>query len=360
MASYLDDVPFSGMIRIRDMMYSVERPFRLDQGDLSLDAPDTLKDALIRAVAENRTHYVQTTGIPPLLEALAAKLRNKNGIPIERSDEVMVTSGGIHGVFAVCHSLLEPGDEVLLPDPEWPPARGNLLAAEAVPIPYTLHASQDWRPDVEEMRRLVTPRTRAIYVNSPHNPTGLVLSRTDLQAIADLAMERDLWVLSDEAYEDLLFDGHEHVSMASLPGMADRVISIFTFSKTYAVTGLRLGYVVVPSAVLRDRMRKMLFYTVSNTSSLIQYRRARGDLRFPGLRWRVACGARGAARSVLRRSAGGGSRRPERREAGGRVLRVRAPEPRLALSAARRAGVAVMGDGGVPDQARAHRLRAGS
>ena len=271
MASYLDDVPFSGMIRIRDMMYSVERPFRLDQGDLSLDAPDTLKDALIRAVAENRTHYVQTTGIPPLLEALAAKLRNKNGIPIERSDEVMVTSGGIHGVFAVCHSLLEPGDEVLLPDPEWPPARGNLLAAEAVPIPYTLHASQDWRPDVEEMRRLVTPRTRAIYVNSPHNPTGLVLSRTDLQAIADLAMERDLWVLSDEAYEDLLFDGHEHVSMASLPGMADRVISIFTFSKTYAVTGLRLGYVVVPSAVLRDRMRKMLFYTVSNTSSLIQY-----------------------------------------------------------------------------------------
>jgi aspartate aminotransferase len=270
-ARYLDDVPFSGIIRIRDMMYSVERPFRLDQGDVSFDAPDSVKAALKAAIDDNRTHYVQTTGIPPLLERLTDKLRRVNRIPIERPDEVMVTSGGIHGVYATCQGLLEPGDEVLMPDPEWPPAAGNVACAHAVPVPYPLDEARGWRPDIDEMRRLVTPRTRAIYVNSPHNPTGGVLSRADLEAIAALAVERNLWVFSDESYEDVLYDGHEHVSIASLPGMYERTVPIFTFSKTYAMTGLRLGYLAVRDRTIRERVRKVLFYTVSNTSSLIQY-----------------------------------------------------------------------------------------
>ena len=271
MARYLDGVPVSGIARIRDLMYSIERPFRLDQGDVSFEAPPALKEGLARAISENRTHYVQTTGIPPLVDRLVAKLRTQNLIPVGGPDEVMVTTGGIHGVFVACQGLLEPGDEVLLPDPEWPPARGNLLAAHAVPVAYPLHESRGWRPDVDEMRGLITGKTRAIYVNSPHNPTGGVLTRADLEAIAGRAKERDLWVFSDEAYEDVLFDGREHVSLASLPGMYDRVISIYTFSKTYAITGLRLGYLALSNATIRDRIRKMLFYTVSNTSSLIQY-----------------------------------------------------------------------------------------
>jgi aspartate aminotransferase len=116
----------------------------------------------------------------------------------------------------------------------------------------------------------VTPRTRAIYLNSPNNPTGGVLSRADLEAIAALARERDLWVFSDEAYEDVVFEG-EHASIASLPGMYARTIPIYTFSKTYAMTGLRLAYLAVSDPTIRERVRKMLFYTVSNTSSLIQY-----------------------------------------------------------------------------------------
>jgi aspartate aminotransferase len=271
MAQYLDSVPFSGIIRIRDMMYTVERPFRLDQGDMSFDAPATVKDALALAVAENRTHYVQTTGIPPLLDLLVRKLRDRNGIPVESADEVMVTTGGIHGVFCVCQGLLEPGDEVLMPDPEWPPAAGNVAGARGVAVPYPLHESNGWKPDVDEMRRLVTPKTRAIYVNSPNNPSGGVLGRADLQAIADLAVERDLWILSDEAYEDYIFDGTEQVSIASLPGMYERTIPIYTFSKSYAITGLRLGYVAVRNPAIRSRVRKMLFLTVANTSSLIQF-----------------------------------------------------------------------------------------
>jgi aspartate aminotransferase len=270
MAVYLDDVPFSGIIRIRDMMYTVDRPFRLDQGDVSFDAPESVKAALIKGVHENRSHYVQTTGIPPLLDLLVRKMRGKNGIPIGGPDDVMVTSGGIHGVFAICQGLLEPGEEVLVPDPEWPPAQGNVACARAVPVGYPLHESRGWRPDVEEMRRLVTNRTRAIYVNSPNNPTGGVLSRADLDAIAALARDRDLWVISDEAYEDVVFEG-EHVSIASLPGMYERTIPLYTFSKTYAMTGLRLAYVAVHDPAIRDRIRKILFYTISNTSSLVQY-----------------------------------------------------------------------------------------
>jgi aspartate aminotransferase len=281
MAAYWDTVPFSGIIRIRDMMYSVDRPFRLDQGDVSFDAPSSVKEALSQAIAANRSHYVQTTGIPSLLKLLVEKLQRRNGIPVDDPDEVMVTTGGIHGVYAVCQGLLEPGDEVLVPDPEWPPAPGNVLAARAVPVPYPLYESRGWRPDVDEMRRLVTPKTRAIYVNSPNNPTGGVLTRPDLEAIAELAHERDLWVISDEAYEDVVFDvgddrgsaraRHEHPSLASLPGMYARTIPLYTFSKTYAMTGLRLGYIAVRDAVLRDRVKKVLFYTVANTSSLIQY-----------------------------------------------------------------------------------------
>jgi aspartate aminotransferase len=205
MSAYLDSVPFSGIIRIRDMMYSVDRPFRLDQGDVSFDAPDSVKDALIRGVHENRTHYVQTTGIPPLVELLVKKLRDKNGIPVGSVDEVMVTSGGIHGLFSLCHGLLEPGDEVLVPNPEWPPAQGSVACARAVPVGYPLHESLGWRPDVDEMRRLVTDKTRAIYVNSPSNPTGGVLTRKDLEGISALAQKKNLWVISDEAYEDVVF-----------------------------------------------------------------------------------------------------------------------------------------------------------
>ena len=270
MSSYLDSVPFSGIIRIRDMMYTVDRPFRLDQGDVSFDAPESVKSALIKGVHENRTHYVQTTGIPPLVDLLTKKLREKNGIPVGSADEVMVTSGGIHGLYSVCQGLLEPGEEVLMPDPAWPPAPGNVQCAHAVPVRYKLRESLGWRPDVDEIRSLVTDKTKAIYVNSPSNPTGGVLTRKDLEAIATMAQEEDLWVLSDEAYEDVVFEG-EQISIASLPGMYERTIPMYTFSKTYAITGLRLGYIAVQNPTIRERVRKMLFYTVSNTSSLIQY-----------------------------------------------------------------------------------------
>ena len=270
MGVFLDSVPFSGIIRIRDMMYSVSDPFRLDQGDVSFDAPDTVKAAMHRAIDENRSHYLQTTGVPKLLELLAAKLRGRNGIPVGSSDEVMATTGGIHGLYIICQGLLEPGDEVIIPDPEWPPAAGNILAAHGVPVPCRLHERLGWRYDLEELASHIGPKTRAIYINSPNNPTGGVLTREDIQRISDLCCDRGLWLISDEAYEDVVFEG-EHVSPAGLGGMYDHTISLFTFSKSYAMTGLRLGYIVLKDAALRDRMKKVLFYSASNVASVVQF-----------------------------------------------------------------------------------------
>jgi aspartate aminotransferase len=270
MAAYLDSVPLSGIIRIRDMMYSVADPYRLDQGDVSFDSPDSVKSAMVRAIAENKTHYLQTNGVPRLRELIAAKLRQKNSIPVESPEDVLVTHGGIHGLYMICHALLEPGDEVVIPDPEWPPAAGNILAARGVAVGCPLHEATGWRYDLDELVSKITPKTRVLYLNSPHNPTGGVLTRADLEQIAAIARERNLWVISDEAYEDVAFDG-EHVSIASLPGMYERTIPLYTFSKSYAMTGLRLGYVAIRDAAIRDRAKKILFYTASNVASVVQF-----------------------------------------------------------------------------------------
>ena len=271
MAQFIDSVPLSGIIRIRDMMYSVKDPFRLDQGDVSFDAPDTVKNAMRRAIEENRSHYVQTTGVPRLLELIAEKLRKTNKIPIGSPDEILVTTGGIHALYILCHGLLEPGDEVIVPDPEWPPSMGNIKLARGVVVPCPLHERLDWRFDLDELESKITGKTKAIYINSPHNPTGGVLTRSDIERIAAIAEARKLWIISDEAYEDVLYDGAEHISPASLARMYDRTLSFYTFSKTYAMTGLRLGYVAVKDPALRDRMKKVLFYTASNISSIVQY-----------------------------------------------------------------------------------------
>jgi aspartate aminotransferase len=270
MASYLDAVPFSGITRIRDMMYSVADPYRLDQGDVSFDAPDSVKAGMTRAIADNHSHYVQTTGIPRLRELIAAKLRKTNGIPIDDVDEVLVTNGGIHGLYLICRSLLEPGDEVLIPDPAWPPTAGNIRAAQGVPVGYKLYESAGWQPVLDEVEAKITPKTRVLYLNSPSNPTGGVLTRAYLERLAAIAQTHNLWVISDEAYEDVVFDG-EHVSIASMPGMYARTIPLYTFSKSYAMTGLRLGYIAIRDAAICDRAKKLLFYTASNIASVVQY-----------------------------------------------------------------------------------------
>jgi aspartate aminotransferase len=302
MGAYLDSVPLSGIIRIRDLMYGVKDPYRLDQGDMSFDVPESVKAGMVRAIAENRTHYLQTTGVPRLLELLAEKLRAKNGVPVGDANELFVGNGGLHVLTVIFEALLEPGDEVVMPDPYWPPAHGGVLMAHGVPVFVPLRESRGWSWDLDELERAVTPKTRAIYVNTPHNPTGGMLDRADLERIAGLARARGVWVISDEAYEDVTFD-RPHLSIASLPGMYARTIPLYTFSKSYAMTGLRLGYAAIADKTVRERARKVLFYTTGNVNSVAQFGaigalespqdhieafrdelRARRDLFYDGLR----------------------------------------------------------------------------
>jgi len=270
MGQFLDSVPVSAIVRIRDMMYTVKNPFRLDQGDVSFDAPDTFKQGVARAMAENRTHYLPSNGIPPLRQAFAEKMRKKNGIPIGSDDEVIVTNGGTHALFAVFQAILEPGDEVIIPDPEWPPTMAIVKQAGGVPVQVPLREDLGWRWEIADVEKALTPKTRVLYLNSPNNPTGGVLTRADLEALARIARDRNLLVVSDEAYEDVVFKG-EHVSIASLPGMYDRAIPCYTMSKSYAITGVRVGYFAIQNAALRDRAAKVVLYSTTNVSSIAQY-----------------------------------------------------------------------------------------
>lgn len=271
MGTFLDSLPNSGIVRIRELMYAVDRPFRLDQGDLSFAVPDTMKAAMRAAIDTNQTHYLQTAGLPRLKGLLAEKLRARNGVPVRDADEVLVTNGGVHGIYLAAQALVEPGDEVIVPDPEWPPATLSMLAAGAAVVRCPLHVSLGWRLDVDELASKIGPRTKGLYLNSPNNPTGGVLTRSDIERIADLAREHDLWVISDEAYEDVVFDGATHVSIASLPGMYERTVPVCTLSKTYAATGVRVGYLAARDERLRDRLQKLLFLTTSNVSSISQH-----------------------------------------------------------------------------------------
>jgi aspartate aminotransferase len=270
MASFLDSVPVSAIIKIRDLMHTVKDPFRLDQGDVSFDAPDSVKQAMAKAITDNKTHYLPTTGVPRLRQLLAEKMRNANGIPIGSDEEVVPSNGGTHGIWAIMHALFEPGDEVIVPDPEWPATMAIAIAAKATPVAVPLYEHLGWRWDLDELEKAITPRTRAIYVNTPNNPSGGVMTRADLERIAEIAKERDLWVLSDEAYEHVIFKG-EHVSIASLPGMYERTVPIYTFSKSYAMTGLRLGYFAIHDKTLRGRAIKVIAYTTNNVNSVVQY-----------------------------------------------------------------------------------------
>jgi aspartate/methionine/tyrosine aminotransferase len=270
MGKFLDSVPVSAIVKIRDMMYTVKDPFRLDQGDVSFDAPETFKQAVAKAMTDNRTHYLPSSGIPPLRKAFAEKMRKKNGIPIGSDDEVIVTNGGTHGLFAVFQAILEPGDEVIIPDPEWPPTMAIVKQAGGVPVQVPLREELGWRWDLADVEKALTPKTRILYLNSPNNPTGGVIPRADLEKLAAIARDRNLLVVSDEAYEDVVYKG-EHISIASLPGMYDRTIPVYTMSKSYAITGVRVGYFAMKDAALRDRGAKVVLYSTTNVSSISQY-----------------------------------------------------------------------------------------
>jgi aspartate/methionine/tyrosine aminotransferase len=240
----------------------------LEIGEPDFTTPANIIEAGVAALRRGETHYTPSAGILPLREAIAAEVSRTRGIPVS-PDEVVVTPGGKPIMFFTILALAEPGTEVIYPNPGFPIYESmiNFTGAKAVPVP--LREEKDFRFDVQELLDKVTPQTRLIIINSPHNPTGSVLTRADLQAIAEAAQKHDFMILSDEIYIRILYEG-EHVSIASFPGMKERTIILDGFSKTYAMTGWRLGYGVMPPA-LATQISRLMTNSNSCTATFTQY-----------------------------------------------------------------------------------------
>lgn len=215
----------------------------LAQGVCDTPVPPLVLKAAADAMATGKNTYSRFDGLPELRAALALKLSRDNEIQADPETEITVSAGATGAFHAACLALLNPGDEVILFEPFYQYHVSALLAVEAVPVVVALVAP-DWTLMAEAVERAVTPRTKAIIVNSPGNPSGKVFSRDELEVVAGIARNHDLFVLTDEIYEYFLYDGRRHVSMASLPGMAERTITIGGYSKTFSITGWRIGYSV--------------------------------------------------------------------------------------------------------------------
>jgi aspartate/methionine/tyrosine aminotransferase len=221
----------------------------LQIGEPDFDTPANIREAAKRALDEGATHYAPYPGIPALREAIAEDATARKGVPVDPS-QVFVTVGGKGVMLYAILGIVDPGDEVLVPDPGYPIYESLTRFVGGTPVPVPIRQELDFRIDLDEVASLVTAKTRMLVINSPANPTGGVLTRSDLEAIAELAIRHDLVVLADEIYGRILYDGEEHVSIASLPGMAERTIVLDGFSKTFAMTGWRLGYAIVPPSLI--------------------------------------------------------------------------------------------------------------
>lgn len=238
-------LPGQRIREIMDLAWATPGVLRLEVGEPDHPTPAHIVDAADRAARQGDTRYTPNRGTAALREAITHKVDVRNGLRAD-PDQVVVTAGAVQALHAVMMVLADPGDRVLMPDPAWPNFAmiGALLHADVAHYPLT--AANGHAPELDDLERLVTPRTRLLVLNSPSNPLGTVLSEDEVRRLLDFAAEHDLWVLSDECYDEIVFD-----RKVTSPGAIDpdRVISVYSFSKTYAMTGWRVGYAVCPRRV---------------------------------------------------------------------------------------------------------------
>lgn len=246
-----------------------DRPLiHMEVGRPHADTPDHIKEATIAAIREGKVHYSDLAGIAPLREALRAKLVRQNEIDVPL-EQIIVTNGLTHASYAAIMAFIDPGDEAILLEPYYPQHIGKVELAGGKVVTAPLDAANGFRINPALIEPKITPRTKMIVLINPCNPTGRVYSREELQALADLAIRHDLLVLSDEVYEDILFDGARHVSIASLPGMAERTVTMFAFTKSYAMDGWRIGYATAPDWAV-GALLKITANDVTHVNTFVQ------------------------------------------------------------------------------------------
>ena len=275
MTHIVDQVSFGAIVLVRDRLLEQQargrKVLRLESGDPSFDIPVHVREAMEKALRDGMTHYTASTGIPLLRKAIYQKVTTENKLVVPNDDHVVVTNGAMHGLYILFRAMLDAGDEVILPDPMWTEIAENIRLSSGKPVPVRLVEEAGYQYDPRDIEAAITSRTKAIFINTPHNPTGAVASRETLEAIAQIAVKHDLLLVSDEAYEHVVYGGVEHVSLGSLPGAQNRTISVYSMSKTYAMSGLRLGYLVINDAVVLERVKKLVRCTINGVNSVTQY-----------------------------------------------------------------------------------------
>jgi aminotransferase len=271
-ATRMEALPFSGirvmMEKANKMQKAGEDVIHMEIGRPDFDTPQVIKDAAYASLQKGRVFYTSNYGTPELRQAVAAKLNRENHIDY-KPEEILVTIGVTEGTYIAMGAFLNPGDEVLVPNPVWLNYIHVPHFFGAVPVSYSLKEENDYQLDLKEIEGLITPKTKMMVINSPANPTGGVQSQKTLEALAKIAQQHNLIVVSDEIYEKLIYGETKHVSIASLPGMKERTITLNGFSKCYSMTGWRLGYVAAPVEFIKAMVRAHMYMNTC-ASSFVQ------------------------------------------------------------------------------------------
>jgi len=259
----------SSIRKMLDLSAGMKNVIHMEQGEPDFTTPKHILEAAIEATQKGFTHYTAMDGTLELREAIAEKLEKDNGIDADPKTEITVTSGSQEAMLIAALGFLNRGDEALILDPYYPACFEDTLIAEAKPVAVPLDERKDYRIDLEELEKKVTKRTRLVWMCNPSNPTGHVFSKQDLEVIAEVAQKHDLIVFSDEIYEKIVYDGTRHVSIGSMPGMEERTVTGNGFSKAYAMTGWRIGYISAGKK-LSTILRKLHYYAVLCPNTISQ------------------------------------------------------------------------------------------
>ncbi len=269
-AKRVREIPFSGIRRFFELVQRTKGIVSLGVGEPDFPTPEPMKNAGIRAIENDYTAYTSNYGIPELREEIARKLREKNGIDRDPEREILVTVGVSEALDLAIRAITDPGDEIIVPDPSYVSYKPNIWFAYGNPIAVPTTEENEFRIQSEDIEKSITKKTKAILIPTPNNPTGSVMRKKDLEGVADIAIEKDLLVISDELYEKLIYDNEKHYSIGSFNGMEDRTITLNGFSKAYAFTGWRLGYAAGNPEII-EAMMKIHQYTIMCTPSMSQY-----------------------------------------------------------------------------------------
>lgn len=239
------ETAFEVLVKARALEAQGKKIIHLEVGEPDFDTPLRIRNAAKAALDAGYTHYGPAPGLPHVRKAIADYMTRTRGVPFGQN-QVVVTPGGKPILFFTILACVDRGDEVIYPNPGFPIYESVINFVGAKPVPLPLREDREFGFSIEDLRKLITPQTRMLILNSPHNPTGGILTESDLRQIAELAVKHDLIVLSDEIYSRILYDGYRHVSIVQFPGMTERTIILDGFSKAYAMTGWRLGFGVMP------------------------------------------------------------------------------------------------------------------